>query len=210
MITAFFSIVIVAAAVFSIMRGFRSGLARQTGKALGCSFGIVAARAFGSQIEGWFEPAMVWLPNLDPGAAFVVSTFSAAIPFVLAYLLVGSLGMVLSYVMRLMPVSSLGRVAGAIVALFNAMVWISLGLNLLLCRGARDVLLNTACAGDGNLIEEVMLLSPALLGARNCDDLFHAIQLDDAKRISLAPQPCMREDCYTGADFGFEIIKTQS
>lgn len=179
-----FNLVIVAIAALSVVRGFNRGVARQTSKALGCAFGIVGARVFGPQLAEGLEPTLLWLPAFDPGARFVVSTMAAVIPFTIGYFLLWTLGLVLNFAMRVFPVTTLGKIAGSIMSLFNAILWISVILNLLLCRGARTALLESACAGDGNVIEEVMLIAPALLGSQNYDDLHHAIQLEEAKKIS--------------------------
>ncbi len=37
---------------------------------------------------------------------------------------------------------------------------------------------------DGNAVGEVMLLAPSLLGGEDVEELFHRVQLEEAKKIS--------------------------
>ena len=50
-----------------------------------------------------------------------------------------------------------------------------------------------ASSDDGNVVEVVMMLAPGLLGCRSYEDLYHLLQLREAKKIScnISREPCV-------------------
>lgn len=78
----------------------------------------------------------------------------------------------------------LDNLGGAVYSLFKYMMFLSMAYNFIVVLNPGTVLLKSAKSDDGNAIEEVMLLSPALLGGQDVMDLSHLIQLEDAKKIS--------------------------
>lgn len=65
------------------------------------------------------------------------------------------------------------------------MLLVSMAYNLILGFDSGSVLLKSMKSDDGNIVEEVMLLAPAVLGCEGPDELAHRIQLEEAKKISI-------------------------
>lgn len=78
----------------------------------------------------------------------------------------------------------LDNLGGSLFAILRNMLFLSIALNLLVALDAHSVLLRSARSDDGNTVLETMLLSPALLGGENVEELAHKIQLEEAKKIS--------------------------
>ena len=60
----------------------------------------------------------------------------------------------------------------------------SIAYNFLLALNPGSILLKSARSDDGNAVGEVMLLAPSLLGGEDVEELFHRVQLEEAKKIS--------------------------
>ena len=64
------------------------------------------------------------------------------------------------------------------------MTILSIIYNLLLCINPDSRLMRWQNANDGNIVEEVLALSPALLGGLGAEELSHQVQLREARKIS--------------------------
>lgn len=178
-----FTIIVFIVAVAAAVRGFKLGLARQTPALIGIAFGSICARLLGPAIV----PA---LAEAIPGLAgqveeqYVLDVLSGSIIFCAVYfvfrVITAFLGRVLSNPDR----TILDNIGGALLTVFAWLLWLSIGFNVLLALRPHGELLAAMQSDDGNAVEEVMLLSPALFGGEDAEDLAHRIQLHEAKRIS--------------------------
>ena len=86
--------------------------------------------------------------------------------------------------MRTFYVDVLNAAAGAIFGAFKYLFLLSLVYNFAGGLFPHSKLMRYAHADDGNLVRIVMLLGPGVMGCQDCDDLYHEIQLQDARTIS--------------------------
>lgn len=178
-----YQIIVVGVALFALLRGYRSGLTRQVSGFLGVAFGIAAARILGPDLDVWLRG---WLPRLYHPVArqFFFSTLSAAIPFGGCLLLFSLLTGILNAAMSLFHFGVLNSLAGAVFSLLKWLMLLSLLFDLAACRTLESPLIRCSRHDDGNLVEEVMQLAPALLDSMPASEFIHQVQLWEAKKIS--------------------------
>lgn len=187
---AVYHIIVIAVAALSVIKGFRQGFTGQISGILGLAFGTVCAHVFDSQAEEFMR---MLLPGLQGrvGSAFIYSVSSAALVYLVVYLLFKMLTKVLRAAMQVFYVGMLDSLLGAAFCLVKYMLLVSIIYNLILCVNPDSRLLKYAEADDGNVVEVVLDLAPGLLGCGSVDDLYHLLQLREAKKIScnLKPEP---------------------
>ena len=178
-----YPLLVILLGVVGLVSGYRRGLARQVSGVLGVAFGIVCARLF-SPVCG--EKLLEIYPAVGDGFAgpFTVSCLSAGGVFVFVYLLFDSVTSILRSAMQLISVGMLDSLAGGVFGMFRYLLFVSLAYNLAADINPEGRLVGYARCHDGNVVEEVMLIAPALLDFRGIDELCHAVQLREASRIS--------------------------
>lgn len=181
-----YHIIVIGFAVLAILRGFRLGMVRQISAALGMAFGIVAARVFAPSIE---DTVVSFIPGFlnSFNAPFLVATISYGIIFGAVYTVVKLLTGIINFAMRILSSGMFNSIVGSIFCLFKYMMFISLTYNFIADINPSDSsLLKFERQHDGNVIEGVMWVAPAVLGFPGADELNHALQLEKAKEISQA------------------------
>lgn len=179
-----YHLIVVIVAAFSTIVGFRRGLGRQTPSVIGLAFGIVCARLLSPGLDGVLYGAF---PSVHGKVEerFLYDTLSSGLIFFSIYAifrtLTGFLGKVLA---STSDSTILDNLAGSLFGLFKYMLFLSIVYNFLCGASSESELRKCARSDDGNIVEEVMLLSPALLGGEDVMDLSHKIQLEEAKKIS--------------------------
>lgn len=176
-------ILVILAAGVALIRGWRKGLARQTGDVLALAFGTVSAYIasplLAADVSQLVPAAEAWSRD------YIVSALPSCLVFmgvaVLVRLCASPVGRLLHHLWK----SILDRLFGAAFSLLWWMMWLSVGFNLFLCWQPDSRLASLGGRDDGNAVEEVMLLAPALLGCSDVEDLWHLRRLEEAKYISL-------------------------
>lgn len=178
-----YHVIVVATALIALARGFRAGLTRQVSGILGVAFGIAAARILGPDLDGWLRG---WMPGVyNPVARqYFFSTLSAAIPFGLSIVLFSLLTGILNAAISLFHFGILNSLGGAVFSLLKWLMLLSLLLDLAATRTLDSPLIRCSRHDDGNLVEEVMQLAPAVLGSMPTSEYIHQVQLWEAKKIS--------------------------
>ena len=180
---AAYHIVVIVVAVVAVIKGFHSGFTGQISGVLGFAFGTVCTHVFSEEAEA----AIRWLlPGIagHVGAGFIYSVMSAALVYVVVYLLFKVLTRVLKSAMQVFYVGMLDKLLGAAFCLAKYMLLLSIVYNLIVCVNPSSQLMRYATADDGNVVECVMLLGPGLLGCHSIEDFSHLLQLREAKKIS--------------------------
>ncbi len=183
MLTVLLHIAVLAGCMFGIFRGWRRGLGGLIPLLLGLTFGIVLAHiggpwseriVAGSLFGGGEECRQSYVAgNLGRGALFAVGSLS-----------VGWLTKVIGKLVGRLSIGLINSLAGSMVGLFYWLMWLSVMLNGLLAVWPACGLESCGDRGDGNLLAEVMLMSPALLGTEDVCELWHSCRLRDARKIS--------------------------
>lgn len=178
-----FHLLAISVVAVSVLLGFRRGFTRQLPSLIGLAFGIVATHIF-------LLPVAEGVGSLFPSVTgkcyenFFCTTIAAALIFFTVYTvfrrLTGFIGRVFAKKSR----GILDNIGGSLFLLFKWVLMLSLVYNLLMCWQRDSVLLKAMKSDDGNAVEEVMLVAPAVLGSESPEELRHRIQLDEARSIS--------------------------
>lgn len=180
---AIYHLLVIVVALMAMMNGFRKGLIRQVSGILGFVFGLVAARSLGPDFMLWLE---AWMPRLyHPVAkAFFFSTLAYGLIWAASMLTFSILTNVLNVVLSCLPAGIMNSIAGAVFNLLKYLMCLSLLFDLAICRPFDSPLMHCARHDDGNLVDGVIRLAPALLGSMSADDYVLKVQLWEAKSIS--------------------------
>lgn len=179
----FYTVLVLLTAAVSAVTGFRRGMARMTPAVIGTAFGIISARLLAPGLAGVLYGAFPMVHG-RPEEHFVYDTIGCAIVFFGVYFIFAAVTGFLGNVFKRDDRTILDNLGGSLFAILRNMLFLSIALNLLVALDAHSVLLRSARSDDGNTVLETMLLSPALLGGENVEELAHKIQLEEAKKIS--------------------------
>lgn len=178
-----YQLIVLLTAAAAIILGFRHGLARQTPAAIGVAFGIVSARLLAPGLYGILYGALDMVHG-SVAEEYTIDTLSTAIIFISVYYIFKTVTLLVGKVLSKGPKSILDNIGGAVFGLFRYLLMLSVAYNTALALWPDCGLMKFAKSDDGNAVEEVMLLSPALLGGQDVVELSHRIQLSEAKKIS--------------------------
>lgn len=179
----FYHVIVLIAAAFSAIWGFRRGFMRELPSLIGLAFGIISARlltpALNEILYGAF-PAV----HGKVEQVYVYDTVSSTIIFLLVYFIFVAITGFIGRMLQSSDRSILDNIGGSIVCIFKYLFFISIAFNLLLASKKESGLLGLVKSGDGNIASEIMLLSPVLMGTEDAEELAHKIQLEEARKIS--------------------------
>ena len=180
---AFYHTLVIAVGLVALVRGFRKGLTRQVSALLGFVFGAVAARTLGPGFEGWL---MGWMPEFYHPVArsFFFSTLSYGLIWCGCVLLFSMFTRILNLVLGCIPVGIMNSICGAVFTLLKYLMFLSLLFDLAICRPFGSPLMHCAQHDDGNLVDGVIRLAPAVLGFMSAEDYILKVQLWEARSIS--------------------------
>lgn len=180
---ATYQLIVIVVGSFALYRGYKRGLTGQISGILGFAFAIVFTYLFSKDVAALLEasgPSFISFPL----PSFIYSVMASAIIYTVVYWVVKLLTNIFRKMLKIMNVGLLDRIFGSFFSLLKYMVGLSLIFNLLLCINPNSALLKYSQHDDGNLISGVLSIAPAILGCVSPDDLSHAIQLIEAKKIS--------------------------
>lgn len=176
-------IILLCLALWGALAGWRNGLLSQTGSMLGVAFGIAGVRfllpEFAPTVEGWLSAFPV-----VPCPEYLVASVGTAIIYVAFYLLFLLCGLVLNKIVKVLAVKPFDSILGLVFGLFKWLMMVSVAYNAVLGISQSGALLDLSRAGDGNPVELVMELSPAIFSTPSPDELHHRMQLIEARKIS--------------------------
>ena len=180
-----YSLIVLVIVAAGAVWGFRKGLACQTPGVLGVAFGIITTRIMQQPVAEAISEA---IPSAhgSVGEVFIYQAVANALIFTVVYLIFATITGFLSRVLSSRDRSILDNIAGGVFALFKYLLFMSVAYNFLAAVNLNpdSPLVRCARSDDGNVVEETMLLAPALLGGEDVEDLSHKIQLEEAKKIS--------------------------
>lgn len=179
-----YPVIVLLLIAISAVWGFRRGLASQTPAVIGTAFGIICTHILTPGLNQVMQGAFTMVHG-HPEEKFVYDTISSAIIFFSIYFIFRTVTFFLANVFNKENSTILDNLGGALFALFKNMLILSIILNLIVALNIKSSLLRTARSSDGNTVFEVMMLSPAVLGGEDVEDLFHKVQLEEAKKISM-------------------------
>ncbi len=174
---------VIVVLVVGIFKGFRQGFTRQVPSCIGLAVGALCSYVFRFPAEEWLEASMPAISQ-GPCGPFVISTLACSAIFLIAYTAFYIVTYPLSLIFRNIETGMLDAISGALFGLLNYGVMLSLFCNIFVCLFPDCRLMEYARHDDGDIVHEIMLLSPWILGSVSVDDLSHTLQLEHAKSIS--------------------------
>ena len=182
-ITMIYHLIAIIVAVFGVVKGYRKGFFRQIPLLIGFCFGVVCARIFCVPVE---EGLRQLLPSIAsrPECGYVYSTLARGLVFIIVYELFSFCTGFLRLLFRTFDSGVPDSMAGSFFTLVRSLLILSIFYNFMLCWSPDSEMLRYAKSDDGNIIEAVMLVAPAILGGESVEDLAHTLQLEAAKCIS--------------------------
>lgn len=168
----------------ALVKGFRRGLTRQVCALLGFGFGVVCAHLFADDGQRLVRAT---LPSLEDHccAGFIYSLLSATGIYVVVFCAFRWLTGVLDRAVRVLDTGIFDALLGSGFNLTKTLLGLSMAYNSLICiNPTHSRLMKYASDSDGNVVEGVMRMAPALLGCMSFEELAHILQLREAKKIS--------------------------
>lgn len=176
-------ILVVIIAVWSIFTGYGRGFMRQIGALLGVAFGIVAARmlapAFVPTVDGWLLDGFTGFNR-----PFVSETLGCGLIYFVVSGIITLATWPLGKLMRVFGSGVLDSIGGALLRMFQWLIALSIVFNLIVDLSPAGELTRTSRLHDGNIVEGVLKIAPALMDFPGAEEVGYRQQLEDAKKIS--------------------------
>lgn len=176
-------IIVVAAAVWAVVTGFRRGFMRQTGGVLAVAFGIAASRILSPELSPSVDE---WLPPQLNGfnRPFVCATLTCGGIYLIVAALVSICSLPLGKLLGMLGMGVLNSIGGAVFRLFRVLLVVSIFYNLISDLSPAGDLTRTSSLHDGNIVEGVIKIAPPLLGFQGAEEVAFRQQMEEAKKIS--------------------------
>lgn len=123
------------------------------------------------------------------GADFATKFVSSAIIYAVIYGVCVTLTSVVRRALEMVGGGILDDLFGALFGIFNGVFGLSIVMNLWLCLHPEGELLRLCGSDDANAPQTVLLLAPAVFGSPDACDLYHEVQLREARKISCNLRP---------------------
>ena len=178
-----YHIIVIALAVWGILTGYRKGLMRQLGSLIAVAFGIVLTIVLAPDFYSSMDN---FIPGFVDGfkREFIVKTLSCTIIYVLVTGLLELIAIPLGKLMKVVHTGLVNSIAGALFRTFQLLMLISLFYNLIIDFNPSGSLTRISRLHDGNVVEGVIKVAPAILGFPDGEEVAHYQQLEEAKKIS--------------------------
>lgn len=178
-----YHIIVIALAILGVLSGYRKGLIRQLGSVMAVAFGIVLAIILAPDFTVTVENTM---PSFISGfkREFIAKTLSCTIIYVLVTGLLELVLIPLNRLMKIMDMGIINSIGGAIFRSFQYLMLLSLFYNLIIDFNPAGPLTRISRLHDGNVVEGVIKMSPAILRFPGGEEVAYYQQLEEAKRIS--------------------------
>lgn len=178
-----YHVIIFVVIALSGVIGFYRGITRQLPSLIAVAFAIVSTRLLSSSLDDLLYGALPWIHG-KVQEQFLYDLLSTTLVFTavfaLFHIITGFIGKAIGSRHPALPDS----LAGAVFRIFRNLLFLSIAYNIIYGFSKDSGLTRCVSSDDGNMVEEVMLLSPALLGGEDAIELCHKIQLEEAKKIS--------------------------
>ena len=178
-----YHILVIALGIWGILTGYRKGLIRQFGSVLAVAFGIVATIILAPD---FFSVMDNMIPGFVSGfkREFVVKTMSCTVIYVFVTGVFELVAIPLGRLMKTMHTGLVNSIAGALFRTFQFLMLLSLFYNLIVDFNPTGSMTRICRLHDGNVVEGVIKVAPAILGFPDGEEVAHYQQLEDAKKIS--------------------------
>lgn len=178
----FWTIAVCATLLVAGVRGWCRRFTGQICAVTGFCIASLCAHVFCNEVPlAWLSP---FVSSDSVAAPYVTGFLSAAAVYVVVYEICTLFTSVLRRALSRLDAGVVDALFGAVFGMFNGALWLSLLMNVWLCINPEGELLRLCGSDDANAPQVVLLLAPAVLGSPGADDLYHAVQLREARKIS--------------------------
>ncbi|MCH5214634.1 MAG: CvpA family protein [Muribaculaceae bacterium] len=183
MLNGLYHIIIIIVVVWSVITGYHKGFMRQLGMVVSVAFGIVISRIFSPGCLPYVEE---FVPEFVAGfkRPFVVQTLTSGLLFVVSGGVMFLITLPLAMLSKAFSLGILNSMGGALFRGFLFLLLVSLLYNLIADMAPRSSITQSSRQHDGNLVEGVTKIAPAILGFPGAEEVGYMQQLEDAKKIS--------------------------
>lgn len=178
-----YPLLVIAVAIFAVVRGYRRGLTGQVTSVLGLAFGVVCAHIFIPGLQDTMQ-TIVGAKHYALGGDFLTTNLAGGVIYIGIYLLFRLITKILRNLSFLKSSDLLNSIIGVVFCLCNYLLMLSICLNIIVGWDPESSLMHDGKADDGNIVGLVMQIAPPVLGSDSFDDFAYQVQLRDAKKIS--------------------------
>jgi uncharacterized membrane protein required for colicin V production len=180
---ALFHIIAIAVAILGVVRGYRHGLTGMVTSLFGLAFGVVCAHIF---CDAAADVAIGVLPAswIDRGGYYLASNVGGGAIYFIVYWIFSRITKVIRQALQSENVALLNSLMGAFFCVVNYLLMLSVAYNIGVGINPSSQLMRYGRADDGNIIEAVMWIAPAMLGSESFGEFAHEEQLRQARKIS--------------------------
>lgn len=151
-------VVVLVAAIY----GYYKGVVSQIGALAGIVIGIVSCRLFADDLTSFFNGLFIDSTSTNSSAKFLNSIISLVVLFLVGYLGARWMASLLSTVLKKIKLGTINRVIGAIFAIVQGLLILSLALNLWIAIFPNSKAFASSVEG---IEERVINLAPDILGS---------------------------------------------
>lgn len=200
MSAAFYHLLVLVVAAYAVIRGFRRKMSGQIPAAIGTAFGAVCANIFNRPVAETIWGLFPWVDG-KVQESFAYSVAASILIFFAVFILFRFITSFIGAAFRYVDTTVLDNISGALFSLFLYLLYVSMAYNFLLSINTDSPLHKSLKSDDGNIVEEVMALAPAVLGCESPQELAHRLQLEDAKRISMSDKADKQYRCLSDKQY---------
>lgn len=184
-----YSLFIILILLFALYIGWQKGMVNQIASLLGLAFGFVAARLLYEPMSTLIDPIF---PEPEQFAQEPFGTLlrrytlymtSAIVVFVVVYLLFKLFGSVITSALQYIHTGAINSILGSGFSFIKWTLLTSILLNVWIIFKPESELAAHCNDGDGNIVELIVSVAPALFGTEGPADLEHYHRLQQAKQM---------------------------
>lgn len=164
-------IIMAVVIVVAIVYGYYKGLLSQMGALAGILAGVICCRLFGDVAADYFNNLIGEASSSNSSVIFLNNIVAYVVVFLLAYLSIRLVASLLTKILKAINLGVINRIAGAVFAVVQGLLILSLLLNLWIAIFPDTELLKES---SGAVEQRLINLAPDLLGSDTAQEFLNA------------------------------------